>query len=187
MVEAVALHNPVSFAFEVTADFMMYRKGIYSRWAGPQHPQGRRGRWAPHGRARDSLRVWLFLHPCHVCWPITSPCSPESQDPRSPSWGGEESHSRSGAPVWAQSSPSLSQRAASGDKHPWSKLWRYETGKGNQLLPDAESRAEGSSRSSLVWASSHPFLLPILQWVSAATSGCCPASPQWPRLQSGQS
>ena len=31
MVEAVALHNPVSFAFEVTADFMMYRKGIYSR------------------------------------------------------------------------------------------------------------------------------------------------------------
>ncbi|DAA17595.1 pro-cathepsin H [Bos indicus x Bos taurus] len=30
MVEAVALHNPVSFAFEVTADFMMYRKGIYS-------------------------------------------------------------------------------------------------------------------------------------------------------------
>lgn len=31
MVEAVALYNPVSFAFEVTADFMMYRKGIFSR------------------------------------------------------------------------------------------------------------------------------------------------------------
>lgn len=31
MVEAVALYNPVSFAFEVTEDFMMYRKGIYSR------------------------------------------------------------------------------------------------------------------------------------------------------------
>lgn len=31
MVEAVALYNPVSFAFEVTADFMMYTKGIYSR------------------------------------------------------------------------------------------------------------------------------------------------------------
>nr|KAF6267806.1 cathepsin H [Pipistrellus kuhlii] len=30
MVEAVALYNPVSFAFEVTSDFMMYRKGIYS-------------------------------------------------------------------------------------------------------------------------------------------------------------
>uniref|UniRef100_A0A9L0II41 Cathepsin H n=1 Tax=Equus asinus TaxID=9793 RepID=A0A9L0II41_EQUAS len=30
MVEAVALYNPVSFAFEVTEDFMMYRKGIYS-------------------------------------------------------------------------------------------------------------------------------------------------------------
>ncbi|XP_007517605.1 pro-cathepsin H [Erinaceus europaeus] len=30
MVEAVAFHNPVSFAFEVTDDFMMYRKGIYS-------------------------------------------------------------------------------------------------------------------------------------------------------------
>ncbi|ELW70685.1 Pro-cathepsin H [Tupaia chinensis] len=30
MVEAVALYNPVSFAFEVTNDFMMYRKGIYS-------------------------------------------------------------------------------------------------------------------------------------------------------------
>uniref|UniRef100_A0A8D1Q5I0 Pro-cathepsin H n=1 Tax=Sus scrofa TaxID=9823 RepID=A0A8D1Q5I0_PIG len=30
MVEAVALYNPVSFAFEVTNDFLMYRKGIYS-------------------------------------------------------------------------------------------------------------------------------------------------------------
>lgn len=30
MVEAVALYNPVSFAFEVTEDFMQYRKGIYS-------------------------------------------------------------------------------------------------------------------------------------------------------------
>lgn len=30
MVEAVALYNPVSFAFEVTDDFMQYRKGIYS-------------------------------------------------------------------------------------------------------------------------------------------------------------
>ncbi|ELK36005.1 Pro-cathepsin H [Myotis davidii] len=30
MVEAVALYNPVSFAFEVTGDFMQYRKGIYS-------------------------------------------------------------------------------------------------------------------------------------------------------------
>ncbi|XP_025774754.1 pro-cathepsin H [Puma concolor] len=30
MVEAVALYNPVSFAFEVTDDFMMYRKGVYS-------------------------------------------------------------------------------------------------------------------------------------------------------------
>lgn len=30
MVEAVALYNPVSFAFEVTDDFMLYRKGIYS-------------------------------------------------------------------------------------------------------------------------------------------------------------
>lgn len=31
MVEAVALYNPVSFAFEVTEDFMLYQKGIYSR------------------------------------------------------------------------------------------------------------------------------------------------------------
>ncbi|KAG8516404.1 Pro-cathepsin H [Galemys pyrenaicus] len=30
MVEAVALHGPVSFAFEVTEDFMMYRRGVYS-------------------------------------------------------------------------------------------------------------------------------------------------------------
>ncbi|KAI5237268.1 Pro-Cathepsin H [Manis pentadactyla] len=30
MVEAVALYNPVSFAFEVTDDFMKYTKGIYS-------------------------------------------------------------------------------------------------------------------------------------------------------------
>uniref|UniRef100_A0A452U2J3 Procathepsin L n=1 Tax=Ursus maritimus TaxID=29073 RepID=A0A452U2J3_URSMA len=30
MVEAVALYNPVSFAFEVTSDFMIYRKGVYS-------------------------------------------------------------------------------------------------------------------------------------------------------------
>ncbi|PNJ21282.1 CTSH isoform 6 [Pongo abelii] len=32
MVEAVALYNPVSFAFEVTQDFMMYKRGIYSRY-----------------------------------------------------------------------------------------------------------------------------------------------------------
>lgn len=31
MVEAVALYNPVSFAFEVTDDFMMYKSGVYSR------------------------------------------------------------------------------------------------------------------------------------------------------------
>nr|XP_013801182.1 PREDICTED: pro-cathepsin H [Apteryx mantelli mantelli] len=30
MVEAVGKHNPVSFAFEVTGDFMHYRKGVYS-------------------------------------------------------------------------------------------------------------------------------------------------------------
>ncbi|NWT76142.1 CATH protein, partial [Prunella himalayana] len=30
MVEAVGKHNPVSFAFEVTSDFMLYRKGVYS-------------------------------------------------------------------------------------------------------------------------------------------------------------
>ncbi|NXH62050.1 CATH protein, partial [Rhabdornis inornatus] len=30
MVEAVGKHNPVSFAFEVTSDFMHYRKGVYS-------------------------------------------------------------------------------------------------------------------------------------------------------------
>ncbi|XP_004480426.1 pro-cathepsin H [Dasypus novemcinctus] len=30
MVEAVALYNPVSFAFEVTDDFLSYSKGIYS-------------------------------------------------------------------------------------------------------------------------------------------------------------
>ncbi|KAL1781367.1 pro-cathepsin H [Sigmodon hispidus] len=38
MVEAVALHNPVSFAFEVTEDFMMYRKGIYSSTTCHQTP-----------------------------------------------------------------------------------------------------------------------------------------------------
>ena len=31
MVEAVALYNPVSFAFEVIDDFLMYKKGVYSR------------------------------------------------------------------------------------------------------------------------------------------------------------
>jgi hypothetical protein len=31
MVEAVALYNPVSFAFEVTEDFLMYKSGVYSR------------------------------------------------------------------------------------------------------------------------------------------------------------
>lgn len=31
MVEAVGRHNPVSFAFEVTSDFMHYRKGVYSK------------------------------------------------------------------------------------------------------------------------------------------------------------
>ncbi|KAK7808754.1 hypothetical protein U0070_024560 [Myodes glareolus] len=38
MVEAVALHNPVSFAFEVTEDFMLYRKGIYSSTTCHQTP-----------------------------------------------------------------------------------------------------------------------------------------------------
>lgn len=31
MVEAVGRHNPVSFAFEVTGNFMHYRKGVYSK------------------------------------------------------------------------------------------------------------------------------------------------------------
>lgn len=31
MVEAVGKHNPVSFAFEVTANFMHYKKGVYSK------------------------------------------------------------------------------------------------------------------------------------------------------------
>ncbi|CAN9499293.1 unnamed protein product [Ophioblennius macclurei] len=30
MVDAVATHNPVSFAFEVTSDFMHYQKGVYT-------------------------------------------------------------------------------------------------------------------------------------------------------------
>lgn len=33
MVDAVARLNPVSFAFEVTADFMHYKEGVYTRWA----------------------------------------------------------------------------------------------------------------------------------------------------------
>lgn len=32
MEDAVATHNPVSFAFEVTSDFMQYSSGVYSRW-----------------------------------------------------------------------------------------------------------------------------------------------------------
>lgn len=31
MVEAVGKYNPVSFAFEVTSNFMHYRKGVYSK------------------------------------------------------------------------------------------------------------------------------------------------------------
>lgn len=31
IVDAVATRNPVSFAFEVTSDFMHYRQGVYSR------------------------------------------------------------------------------------------------------------------------------------------------------------
>lgn len=31
MVDAVARLNPVSFAFEVTADFMHYKEGVYTR------------------------------------------------------------------------------------------------------------------------------------------------------------
>lgn len=31
MEDAVATHNPVSFAFEVTSDFMHYSSGVYSR------------------------------------------------------------------------------------------------------------------------------------------------------------
>ncbi|XP_075391833.1 pro-cathepsin H [Tenrec ecaudatus] len=38
MVEAVALYNPVSFAFEVTDDFLSYRKGIYSSTSCHQTP-----------------------------------------------------------------------------------------------------------------------------------------------------
>ena len=33
MVDAVARLNPVSFGFEVTADFMHYKEGVYTRWA----------------------------------------------------------------------------------------------------------------------------------------------------------
>lgn len=33
MVDAVAKLNPVSFAFEVTEDFLHYKEGVYSRWA----------------------------------------------------------------------------------------------------------------------------------------------------------
>lgn len=29
--DAVATHNPVSFAFEVTSDFMQYSHGVYTR------------------------------------------------------------------------------------------------------------------------------------------------------------
>ena len=50
MVEAVALYNPVSFAFEVTSDFMMYRKGVYSRRAGVPAGTGA-GRRPRAGRA----------------------------------------------------------------------------------------------------------------------------------------
>lgn len=46
MVEAVALYNPVSFAFEVTEDFMLYRKGVYSRWD------------AAHSCAHTQARGW---------------------------------------------------------------------------------------------------------------------------------
>lgn len=31
LVDAVGTRNPVSFAFEVTSDFMHYSKGVYSR------------------------------------------------------------------------------------------------------------------------------------------------------------
>lgn len=34
MEDAVATRNPVSFAFEVTSDFMHYSRGVYTRWAG---------------------------------------------------------------------------------------------------------------------------------------------------------
>ena len=33
MVDAVARLNPVSFAFQVTADFKHYKEGVYTRWA----------------------------------------------------------------------------------------------------------------------------------------------------------
>ena len=32
IVDAVARLNPVSFAFEVTEDFMHYKEGVYTRW-----------------------------------------------------------------------------------------------------------------------------------------------------------
>lgn len=31
MVDAVATHNPVSLAFQVTSDFMHYSQGVYTR------------------------------------------------------------------------------------------------------------------------------------------------------------
>lgn len=32
MVDAVARLNPVTFGFDVTADFKHYKEGVYSRW-----------------------------------------------------------------------------------------------------------------------------------------------------------
>lgn len=32
MVDAVANHNPVSFAYQVTGDFMHYKSGVYTRY-----------------------------------------------------------------------------------------------------------------------------------------------------------
>ncbi|XP_023375803.1 pro-cathepsin H [Pteropus vampyrus] len=62
MVEAVALYNPVSFAFEVTEDFMLYRKGIYSRpWISRVPLEG--AGLAPQGLL-PPLRKQLPARPC---------------------------------------------------------------------------------------------------------------------------
>ena len=77
---------------------------------------------------------------------------------------GEESHTAGQGPPFEPRAP-----PHSADELPLVMNTRVQSGEDMKQRRESscsqmpESRAEGSSRSSQVWASSHPFLLPVLQ------------------------
>uniref|UniRef100_A0A673TWP1 Cathepsin H n=1 Tax=Suricata suricatta TaxID=37032 RepID=A0A673TWP1_SURSU len=76
MLEIVALYNPVSFAFEVTGDFMMYRKGVYSSSSAAQSPFKPRD---PCSTPRPPIQALCPpFNPTPPIWPWAPPFRPRT-------------------------------------------------------------------------------------------------------------